>query len=45
MWALVITEWKLSPERVAAFFKYNNSNTPEHYKQPLPLAPPPKGGE
>ncbi len=36
---------ELSPERVAAFFKYNNSNTPEHYKQPLPLAPPPKGGE
>ena len=25
--------------------KHNNSNTPEHYKQPLPLTPPPKGGE
>ena len=27
---------ELSPGRVAAFFKYNNSKTPEHYKQPLP---------
>ena len=33
---------ELSPERVAAFFSII---TAKHNKQPLPLAPPPKGGE
>ena len=29
MWALVITEWKLSPERVAAFFSLTPSPSPK----------------
>ena len=44
MWALVITEWKLSPERVAAFFSITTATHQNTTSSPSPLPLPQRKG-